>query len=66
MWLVGIGAAATFPVSLIISIVAFKPDCLTITLECKDMGGDTVEEPAVMRNHDRTTRKVQQCFFQCA
>ena len=66
MWLVGICAKATFPVCLVIGVIAFKPDCLTVTLKCKDMRGNAVKEPAVVRDHHRAAGKIQQCFFQCA
>src|SRR5690625_436632 len=66
LWLVGSRAEPTPPVGLILLIVALEPDHLTIPLEGEDMRCDPVEEPAVVRDDDGTTRKVQEGLLECA
>jgi hypothetical protein len=48
MRLIRIIAQAAFAIGFIVFEIAFKPCHLAITFVGKDMGGDTVQEPAVM------------------
>src|SRR6056297_3560961 len=48
---------------LVLLIVSFKPIYLAVSFKCQNMSRYTIEEPAIMRNHYNTTRKLQQGFF---
>jgi len=48
MGLVVCRAETFFPVRLVFGIVSFKPDDFTVTLEGKDVGGNSIQEPAFM------------------
>ena len=52
MGLVGVRAEAPLAVPLVVLVVALEPLDVTVALEGQDVGGDAVEEPAVMRNHN--------------
>ena len=54
----------SIPVRFIIGKISFKPDDFTVPLECKDMGGYSVEKPAVMADHQDTTGENFQGIFQ--
>src|SRR3569833_1898488 len=66
MRLVGVLALTTLVVLGVFLIVAFEPDHFRIALEREDVGRDTVEEPAIVRNHHRAAREVEQRFFERA
>ena len=59
MWLVGIGAETTMFVGLVVSIVTFKPIDLAVALKGEHVRGDTIEEPAIMRDHHCTAGEGQ-------
>src|SRR5262249_36870101 len=42
-----------FVVFRVFLIVAFEPDDLRVAFESQDVGGDTIEEPAIVRDDDR-------------
>ena len=48
MGLVGGGAYPSLAVRFIIGVISRKPDGLAVPLEGQDMGGDAVQEPAVV------------------
>jgi hypothetical protein len=48
MWLVGVGAAATMEVRNVFCVVTFEPHDLGVAFKGEDVGGDTVEEPAIV------------------
>ena len=51
-------AEAFFPVRLIFRVVPFKPKDLAVALEGKDVGSDTVEEPAVVADYQDTAGEI--------
>ena len=50
--LVRVDAQAPLPVGLVLLVVALEPDRLAVALEGEDVGGDAVEEPAVVADDD--------------
>ena len=64
MRLVGGGAEASVAVGLVILVIPLEPHDLALAFERQHMGGDAVEEPAVVADDDDTTRKLQQRLFQ--
>ena len=62
----GIGAEPAALVFLIGLEVAFEPFDVAVALEGEDVGGKTVEEPAVMGDDHGATREVHQGFLQGA
>src|SRR3989304_4207171 len=60
------GAETGLSVCLIFRVVSLKPDYPALTLKRKHMGGDTVEEPAVMADDYSTACKILQRLFQGA
>src|SRR3990170_7903393 len=59
------GAETGLSVCLIFRVVSLKPDYPALTLKRKHMGGDTVEEPAVMADDYGTACKILQRLFKC-
>ena len=57
---------AALEVCRVFLVVAFEPDHFRVALEGEDVGGDAVEEPAIVRDHHRAARLGEQGFFQCA
>ena len=55
---------AAFAVGVVVVVIAFEPLHMTIALERHDVGGDTVEEPAVMADDHGAARELQQRVFQ--
>ena len=54
-----------FPlVGFIFLIIAVEECHLRIALERQNMGSDTVEEPAVVRDDHHAPRELEQCIFQ--
>ena len=64
MRLVGVGAEAPMFVRFVISIVAFEPDYLAIAFEGEDMGGDAIEEPAIMGDDHGASGEVEDGLLQ--
>src|SRR3954451_15160564 len=62
--LVGVATDAAAAVLLVVREVAFEPHHLAVALERKDVRGDTVEEPAVVTDHHRAARELQQRFLE--
>src|SRR2546422_9903574 len=60
MRLIGLGSKATVPVGLVVLIVPLEPDDLAVPLERQDVRGDTVEEPAVVADHDGAPGELQE------
>src|SRR5581483_3816703 len=50
----------------VLLIVALEPDRLRVSLECQDVGGDAIEEPAVVRDDHGATGEVDQRLLECA
>ena len=63
--LVGIGPQAPFAVGLVIGKVAGKPANLAVALKGQYMCGDTIQKPAVVRDHHGTAGKITKRLFQC-
>lgn len=49
---------------LVFAVTAFEEDHLRIAFKREDVGGDAVEEPAVVRDDHRTAGEILQTFFQ--
>ena len=64
--LVGRGAETGFPVRLVLGIVPVEPDHLALPLEGQDVGGDAVEEPAVMADDHGAAGEILQRLLQGA
>src|SRR3546814_20565028 len=56
------GAAAA--VVFVFAVVAFVPDRFSGLLEREDVGGDAIEETAVMRDDHVVARKIDDRFFE--
>src|SRR5262245_56398652 len=61
--LVGVGPEAPFAVGLVVLVVALEPHHLAVALEREDVGGDAVEEPAVVADDDHAAGEAQQRLF---
>jgi hypothetical protein len=48
MRLIRIRPQAALSIRFVIGVIAFEPDGVTVALEGEDMGGDTVQEPAIV------------------
>ena len=57
---------ATLLVFLVLAVVALEELHVRIALEREDVGGDAVEEPAVMRDHEGVAGELQQRVFERA
>src|SRR5262249_7468270 len=55
VWLVDGFAELALLVVLVLAEVALEPTHLAVALEGEHMGGDAVEEPTVVADHDRTS-----------
>ena len=55
--LVGVGAEAARAVRLVVLVVALEPLDVAVALEGEDVGGDAVEEPAVVARSRRRSRR---------
>jgi hypothetical protein len=56
--LVGGVAEAATPISQIICVITLKPHNLTIAFKRKNMCGNTIEKPAIVRDHNRTSGEL--------
>src|SRR5690606_16702707 len=66
MRLRGVLALAPLQILGVIGVVSFEIDDLAVALEREDMRRDAVEEPAIVRDHDRAAREVQQSLLERA
>src|SRR5579884_3115230 len=62
----GLFAEPFLPVGFVLAVVAFEPDDAAVALEGQDVGGDTVQEPAVVAAHDGAAAEGFEPFFQRA
>src|SRR3546814_737294 len=62
----GVVAQAAPLVFLVFAVVALEELHVRVALEGEDMRRDAVQEPAVMRDHERVARELQQRVFQRA
>ena len=58
--MIRLGADAPATVGFVIAVVALEPDNLAVALEGEDVGGDSVEKPAVVGDDDRAAGKIEQ------
>ena len=65
MGLFGIGADAAFAVGFIVLVVTLEPDHLAVTLESEHVGGDAIQEPAVMADDHGAAGEIEKRIFQC-
>src|SRR5712672_3408170 len=56
MRLIGLGAQAPVPVSLVIGVIPLEPHDLAVALEGQHVGRDAVEKPAIVRDNDGEAR----------
>src|SRR5690606_31150569 len=66
MRLRGVLTLAPLQVLGVVRVVPLEVDDLAVAFEREDMRRDPVEEPAVVRDHDRAAREVQQRFLEGA
>src|SRR3954469_14062118 len=64
--LIGLRAKTTMAVGLVILVVAFEPDHLAVAFEGEHVGGDAVEEPAIVADDDGTAAKREQRLLESA
>ena len=53
-------------VGFVLLVVSREEHHLGVTLKSEDMGGNTVEEPTVMRRYHRAARELKQCILKRA
>src|SRR5215510_5451605 len=58
--LVGLGAQAPPAIGLVVGVVALEPHHLPLVLEGPHVGGDAVEEPAIVADDHRAAREGQE------
>src|SRR3954454_20318332 len=63
---VGGGAEAFVAVGFVFGVVAFEENDLGVTFEREDVGGEAVEEPAVVADDDAAAGEVFQGFLEGA
>ena len=59
-------AQALTLIGFVLVVVAVEEHHLTVAFKGEDMRGDSIQEPAVMRRHQRATREFKKGFFQRA
>src|SRR5215472_9030643 len=64
--MIGFGAEALPAIGLVIGVIAFEPDHLTVALEGEDVSGDAVEKPAVVRDDDSAAGVFEQRLLESA
>ena len=64
MRLIRVAAQAFLTILFVLGVISLKKRHLAVALKREDMGRDPIEEPAIMRNHDRTAGKVDERVFE--
>src|SRR5216683_2042696 len=64
--LVGGGAEAAAAVGLVVGVIALEPHGLAVALEGEDVGGDAVQEPAIVGDDDGAAGIVEERLFKRA
>src|SRR4026208_518187 len=64
MWAVRIGALPLLEILRVVTIGPLEPYRLRVSLEREDVRRDAIEKPAVVRDHNGTSRKVAQRFLE--
>ena len=61
------GVAEQFAAMFVVGfVVALEPCYPAVAFKSQDMGGHTVQKPAVMTDDHRAAAEVDDCFFECA
>jgi hypothetical protein len=63
MGLVGLGAETAVAIGLVVGVIALEPGHLGIPLEGQDVGGDAVQEPAIVADHHHAAREGEDGLF---
>src|SRR5439155_8881172 len=58
--LIGLRAQAAVPVGLVVLIIPFEPHDAAVAFEGHDVGGDPVQEPAVVADHHRAAGEADE------
>src|SRR4051812_1219 len=66
VWLIGLGAEAPLAVGFVVLVVALEPLDGAVAFEGEDVGGDAIEEPAVVADDDGAAGEVEQRLFERA
>ncbi len=66
MGLIRRGSKSTPSISLILGIAPLEPDDGALTFKRQNMGGDPIEEPAVMTDHNHRASKIFDGLLQCS
>ena len=64
MGVVGLVAQTALAVGLVVGIVALEPDHLAVAFEGQDVGGDAVQEPAVVADDQDAAGEFQERILQ--
>ena len=64
MRLVGVDPEPLFAIGFVVAEVPFEPADLGLALEGQHVGGDPVEEPAVVADDHRTAGEGEERFFE--
>src|SRR5207247_3859397 len=64
--LLGVGAETALAVRLVVLVVAFEPHHAALVLEREHVRRDPIEEPAVVADHHRTARELEQAVLERA
>src|SRR5258705_13992847 len=66
VWRVGLRAETPLPIRFVVLVIAFEPDDPAVALEGEHVGGDTVEEPAVVADDHGAARVIEQGLLERA
>ena len=64
--LIGRDSKTTLSIRLILGIVSLEPDNVALPFKRQNMGGDPIEKPPVMADHNHRARKVFEGLLQCS
>ena len=59
-----VGTQSSLAILFIVRVIPGEPDNLTIAFEGENMRRNSIQEPAIVRDHDGGTRKFKQRFFE--
>src|SRR5215470_5108757 len=66
MRLIGVSAQPGLAVGFVFRVIPVEPDGSAFALECQDVRGDAVQEPAVVADDDGASGEVLQRLFERA
>jgi len=61
--LISVLTKAFLAILFVLRIIPLEPDHLTIAFESEDVGGNTIEEPAVVADDHSTSGEILDSFF---